>query len=147
MQKIHGYKKFLSSYHITSGKRFDGNSSPFSCQARLKSFVHAWAGIVGFFRSGPNAQIHLVASIVVLVLSVTLGISKWEAIAVVFCIVLVLLAEMFNTAIEKAMDFISMERHPDIRFIKDVAAGAVLISSIAASLVGAIVFIPKLISV
>ena len=51
---------------------------------------------------------------------------------------------MFNTCIEKAMNFISMEEHPEIRFIKDVAAGAVLIASATALIIGLLIFIPKI---
>jgi diacylglycerol kinase (ATP) len=125
-------------------KVFDSNAPSFSWKARLKSFVYAWEGIVSFFRWEHNAQIHLAATFLVLVLSVTLGLSKWEAIAVVFYIALVWITEMFNTAIEKAMDFISTEKHPQIKLIKDIAAGAVLIASAGAVLVGCFIFIPKL---
>jgi diacylglycerol kinase len=53
---------------------------------------------------------------------------------------------MVNTALEKTIDFISVEKHPQIKLIKDVAAGAVLIAAIAAVIVGCFIFIPKLIS-
>lgn len=123
---------------------FDSNASSFSWKARLKSFVYAWEGIVSFFRWEHNAQIHLGVTFLVLVLSVTLRVNKWEAIAVVFSIALVWIAEMFNTAIEKTIDFISTEKHPQIKLVKDIAAGAVLIAAIAAVIVGCFIFIPKL---
>jgi len=53
-------------------------------------------------------------------------------------------AELFNTAIERIMDFISGESHPGIKLIKDLAAGAVLLSAVTAFITGAIIFIPKL---
>jgi len=121
------------------------NTPCFSWKARLKSFVYAWKGIVSFFGREPNAQIHLAATVLVLVLSVTLGVNKWEIIAVVFSIAFVWIAEMFNTAIEKAMDFISIKKHPQIKLIKDISAGAVLIASIAAVIVGCLIFLPKLV--
>jgi len=126
-------------------KLFDSKVSSFSWKARLKSFVYAWEGIVSFFRWEHNAQIHLAITFLVLVLSVTLGVNKWEAIAVVFSVALVWTAEMINTAIEKMMDFISIEKHPQIKGIKDIAAGTVLIASVAAFIVGCFIFIPKLI--
>lgn len=52
-------------------------------------------------------------------------------------------AELFNTAIEKVMDFISTERLPQIKWIKDMAAAAVLITALAAVIIGALIFIPK----
>lgn len=129
----------------TNEKLFDSNAPVFSWKARLKSFVYAWDGIVSFFRWEHNAQVHLAITFLVLVLSVTLGVNKWEAIAVVFSIAFVWIAEMFNTAIEKAMDFITLEKHPQIKLIKDISAGAVLIAAIAAVIVGCFIFIPKLI--
>ncbi|MBO9683853.1 MAG: diacylglycerol kinase family protein [Flavisolibacter sp.] len=131
---------------IQGEKLFDSKAPAFSWKARLKSFVYAWEGIVSFFRGEPNAQIHLVVTFLVLVLSVTLGVNKWEAIAVVFSIAFVWVAEMINTAIEKTIDFISVEKHPQIKLIKDVAAGAVLIASLAAVVVGLFIFIPKLLA-
>jgi diacylglycerol kinase (ATP) len=131
---------------IEDEKLFDSTASSFSWKARLRSFVYAWEGIVSFFRWEHNAQIHLAITFLVLVLSVTLGVNKWEAIAVVFSIALVWITEMCNTAIEKTMDFISIEKHPQIKLIKDIAAGAVLVAAIAAIIVGCFIFIPKLIS-
>ncbi|HTM91112.1 MAG TPA: diacylglycerol kinase family protein [Flavisolibacter sp.] len=131
---------------ISNEKLFDSKAPSFSWKARLKSFVYAWEGIVSFFRWEHNAQIHLVITFLVLVLSVTLGVIKWEAIAVVFSIAFVWVAEMVNTAIEKTIDFVSMERDPQIKLIKDIAAGAVLIASLAAVVVGLFIFIPKLLA-
>jgi diacylglycerol kinase (ATP) len=130
---------------MAPNEKLCGSNAPsFSWRARLKSFVYAWEGILGFIRSEPNAQIHLVITLLVLVLSVTLGLNKWEAIAVIFSVTVVWIAEMFNTAIEKAMDFISIQRHPEIKLIKDISAGAVLIASVAAVIVAGFIFIPKL---
>jgi diacylglycerol kinase (ATP) len=129
---------------ISNEKLFDSKAPSFSCKARLKSFVCAWEGIVSFFRWEHNAQIHLAITFLVLVLSVTLGVNKWEAIAVVFSIAFVWVTEMINTAIEKTLDFISVQIHPQIKLIKDIAAGAVLIASVSAVIAGAFIFIPKL---
>ena len=125
-------------------KLFDSDASSFSWRARLKSFAYAWEGILSFFKCEHNAQIHLVITSFVLVLSVALGLNKWEAIAVVFSVAFVWITEMFNTAIEKTMDFITTQKHVQIKFIKDVSAGAVLIASVAAVIVGCFIFIPKL---
>jgi len=129
---------------VPNEKLYDSNAPLFSWKVRLKSFVYAWEGILSFFRFEPNAQIHLVITLLVLVLSVTLGLNKWEAIAVVFSVTLVWIAEMFNTAIEQTMDFISTQRHPEIKLIKDIAAGAVLIASATALIVAGFIFIPKI---
>jgi diacylglycerol kinase len=58
----------------------------------------------------------------------------------------VITAELFNTAIEKLVDLVSPDYNRQAGFIKDVAAGAVLVSAIIAALVGLFIFIPKLIA-
>jgi diacylglycerol kinase (ATP) len=115
----------------------------FSWKERGKSFVFAWAGIITFLRSEHNARLHLLATVATVALSASIGVSKAEAIVLILCMALVWITEIINTAIEKTMDFISLERHPGIRMIKDLAAGAVLVAAIASVLVGSIIFIPK----
>lgn len=115
-------------------------------EAKTEKFCLCMGGHVSFFRSEHNAQIHLAITFLVLVLSVTLGVNKWEAIAVVFSIAIVWVTEMVNTAIEKTIDFVSLEKHPQIKLVKDIAAGAVLIASVAAVIVGLFIFIPKLLA-
>jgi len=119
-------------------------SQEFSARARIRSFRFAWEGIVSFLHREHNAWLHFMATIVVFTLAGLVGVSKLELLALVFAIGFVWVAEMFNTCIERAMDFVSIHQHPEIKFIKDLAAGAVLIASITALAVGGIVFIPKL---
>ncbi|MBD0276616.1 MAG: diacylglycerol kinase family protein [Bacteroidota bacterium] len=116
----------------------------FSWRARLNSFRYAGQGLRALMRTEHNAWIHLVLTILVLVLSIVLKISRGEALALVIVIALVWMAELFNTAMEKIMDFISKEHHPHIQVIKDMAAAAVLIAAVAAVVVGCLIFIPKL---
>lgn len=115
----------------------------FSVTDRLKSFVYAWSGIRQVFRSEHNMWIHLSLAIISIALGIFLKISNAEWIALVIVIALVVIAELFNTAIEKTIDFISTERHPQIKQIKDIAAGAVLIAAAAAIIAGCFIFIPK----
>ena len=118
---------------------------PFSfIKARLKSFTYAWKGILQFFKTEKNAQVHLLAAVVVIAVSILLKISNTEAIAIVLAVAFVWVAEMINTTLEKTMDFISIEKNESIKMIKDLAAGAVLIASTAAVIIGSIIFIPKL---
>lgn len=116
----------------------------FSVKARLKSFVYAGNGIIQFFRTEHNAQIHLAVALMVTVFCIFLPVSTNEVFAIIFSIAFVWVTEMINTSIEKAMDFVSKEIHPSIKHVKDMAAGAVLIATIAAVIVGCIIFIPKL---
>ncbi|AEW01891.1 diacylglycerol kinase [Niastella koreensis] len=116
----------------------------FSIRARVRSFRYALEGIAAFFQSEHNAWLHFMATVAVITLATLVGVTKTEMLALVFAIGFVWVAEMFNTCIEKVMDFVSDQRHKDIKFIKDLAAGAVLVAAITALVVGAVVFIPKL---
>ncbi|MBS1917621.1 MAG: diacylglycerol kinase family protein [Bacteroidetes bacterium] len=118
-------------------------SEKFSIKKRIRSFRYAFSGIGKFLLSEHNARLHLAATILVLTVSLLLKISRIEMLAIVGMVALVWVAEMFNTCVEKIMDCISQERRNDIQFIKDVAAGAVLIASLAALITGLIIFIPK----
>jgi diacylglycerol kinase (ATP) len=115
----------------------------FSIQKRIKSFRYAFAGIGKFLVSEHNARLHLTATILVLTVSLLLKISPGEMLAIVGMVALVWVTEMFNTCVEKIMDCISLEKRSDIQFIKDVAAGAVLIASLAALVTALIIFIPR----
>ena len=116
----------------------------FSIRARVRSFRYALEGIAAFFQSEHNAWLHFMATVAVITLATLVGVTKTEMLALIFAIGFVWVAEMFNTCIEKVMDFISVQQHKDIKFIKDLAAGAVLVAAITALVVGAVVFIPKL---
>lgn len=113
-------------------------------KSRVNSFGFAARGILKFFQQEPNAWIHLLATIAVFTSSIYFGISGFELLALVIVTGLVWVAEIFNTVIERVMDFISPTYHSQVAFIKDLAAGAVLISAIVAAITGLIVFIPKI---
>jgi len=116
----------------------------FSLQSRLSSFGYAFNGLHAFFKQEPNAWIHLVATLAATGAGIYFKVSVIETVALVIVTGLVWIAEIFNTAIERIMDFISMEKSADIEFIKDLAACGVLLSAITAMATGAIIFIPKL---
>ncbi|SRR5450631_2986173 len=118
-------------------------SKKFSFAERIRSFRYAFAGIRKYMGSGHNAILHLAATIAVLIASLVLKVSAAEAGALTIAIGFVWVAEMFNTCVEKIMDFISLERDPRIQFIKDVSAGAVLVASITSFIIGLFIFIPK----
>jgi diacylglycerol kinase len=119
-------------------------NEPFSIKKRLKSFVYAFNGIKILIRDEHNARIHLLATIFVIVLGFYLNISTPEWIAVLFAIGFVFAMEMTNSAIENLCDFASPEKHETIKKVKDLAAGAVLLSAVSALIIGLIIFIPKI---
>ena len=109
-----------------------------------ESFACAFRGIAALLKSEVHARIHLVATVVVLALAWWLGISSGEWIAVILAIGLVWVAEALNTAIEYVADLAHPDEHPEVKKLKDLAAAAVLFASIAALIVGLIVFMPRL---
>ncbi len=115
----------------------------FSTSERLRSFVFAFAGIRYFFRREHNAWIHGVAAVLVLLTAFLMHVPPWEMIALLFCIALVLISEIFNTTIERTMDHLSPARHPEVKVIKDLAAASVLIAAFISLVTGLIIFIPK----
>lgn len=122
------------------------NAQPFSWKARGASFSFAFRGLVALFRTEHNARLHGGLTASALLLSILLHISKTEWLLLLIAMTLVWITEIMNTAIEKAMDFISKEKHPQIALVKDLAAAAVLLSAVAALIIGTIIFLPKIIS-
>jgi diacylglycerol kinase (ATP) len=115
-------------------------------QARLRSFVYAWRGIVALVRTQGNARIHLAATVVVGVLGLVLKISGGEWCLLALACGLVWAAEGFNAALEVLADRVSTERDEKIGRAKDLGAGAVLLAAIAAAIVGGLVFGPRLLA-
>ena len=107
---------------------------------RWSSFRCAIAGIILLVLRHNHARWHLLASIVVTVLGLSLGISRFEWLALVLAMALVWVAEALNTAIELTCDAITLERHSLIGQAKDVAAGGVLLAAVFAVMVGLLVF-------
>ena len=110
----------------------------------LWSFNYAIEGIIYALRTQRNMRLHMLAATVVLVAAVLLHVTRFELIALLFTICLVLVAELANTALEAAVD-VSVERYdPMAKVAKDVAAGAVLIASLNALAVGYLVFFSRI---
>ena len=122
------------------------NEKHFSVADRGRSFRFALDGIIAFFRNEHNALLHLLATVALVALVIFYPVSRTELVALIIVAGIVWMAELFNTAIEKLVDFVSVERHPSIKFIKDVSAAAVLVAALAALATGAIIFIPKIFS-
>jgi diacylglycerol kinase (ATP) len=95
-------------------------------------------------QSQHNAWIHVAATVVVLMASYLLGISRPEWCLIILACAAVWTAEALNTAFEHLADATTTEFHPIIGKAKDVAAGAVLITAIAAVVVGILIFWPHL---
>lgn len=112
----------------------------------FSTFKNAIEGCGYFFKNERNGRIQLVAAIITIGAAIWLKISCMEWIVLLLCIAAVFSLEMINSAMERLCDLVQPGFHPLVKIIKDVAAGAVLIAAIASVIVGAIVFVPKLIT-
>lgn len=112
--------------------------------ALVASFGYAFQGLWYLLRTQRNAQIHCLVGACAVALGAALRIERWEWLALVLTITLVLAAEGVNTAVEAAVDLTTTARHPLAKIAKDVAAGTVLLCAIASVLVGCLVFLPHL---
>lgn len=110
----------------------------------LKSFKYAFNGIFYAISSEVNMKFHMIAASAVVIGGFYFEVNSTEWMLLVAMIGLVLMAELINTSIERMSDNISKAQDEDIRRIKDMAAGAVLIISLSAAVIGLIVFIPKI---
>ncbi|WP_306822050.1 diacylglycerol kinase family protein [Mesobacillus foraminis] len=89
-------------------------------------------------------KIHLTMSVLVIILGLVLSIDQTEWMLIALAIGGVLSAELMNSAVEKAVDLYTRDFHPLAKMAKDMAAGAVLVISVAAMVIGLLIFIPKL---
>lgn len=106
----------------------------------IDSFNNAINGIIAAIKSERNMKIHVFAAIVVFILSLLFDISKTEFMIVCIAVSMVIVSELFNTAIEEIVDMITTGYHPKVKIIKDVAAGAVMASTFFAVIIGYFVF-------
>jgi diacylglycerol kinase (ATP) len=106
----------------------------------LQSFNYAFEGVIHVLRTQRNMRLHFAAATVVLVFAFSFDVSKFELIALLLAIAFVLIAEMVNTAVEATIDVATTSFDPLAKLAKDIAAGAVLIASTVALLVGYLVF-------
>ena len=107
------------------------------------SFRYALRGVRWMILHEPNMRFHVIAAAGVLVASALfrLPVEQWAA--VTFAITLVLLGEILNTAIEAVLDLVQPEHHELVQVVKDVAAGAVLVAAVGATVIAALVFVPR----
>ena len=112
----------------------------------LKSFYHALQGWGHLFREQPNAWVHLTISVCVVLAGFFFQLTNAEWLWIIIAIGSVFSAELMNSAIEETVNFISPGFDKKAGKIKDLAAGAVFVTAIAAAIIGVIIFVPKFIS-
>lgn len=111
---------------------------------QLKTFKYAFQGLKTFFRYDRKATIHLTAAILAVSTGFLLSITRSEWIFISFAIGFVFVCEIINTAIENLVDIVSPDFSVQAGRIKDLMAGAVLISSLTSLAIGLFVYLPYL---
>ncbi len=109
----------------------------------IDSFNYAFDGIVYALKTQRNMRLHFITTVVVLTLSLYLKLTKTEIIFLLVTIAFVIVTEMINTSIEAVVDLVTQEIHPMAAVAKNVAAGAVLVSSVLSLIVGYLILFPK----
>lgn len=110
----------------------------------INSFNNAVNGIISTIKSERNMTVHYIIGISVVFLSLFFNFTRIEFLILLLSTTLVVVMEMINTAIENTIDIITKDYHPSARLVKDIAAGAVLVSAINALIVGYLLFFDRL---
>lgn len=113
----------------------------------LKSFQYAFEGILSALKTERNLHVHVIMMTLVIIFGFIFKINVYEWIICIILFILVIAAEMFNTAIEATVDMAMPNLHPLAKKAKDVSAGAVLIIAFGAMIIGLIIFIPKILDI
>jgi diacylglycerol kinase len=112
-----------------------------------KSLKFAWHGLVYAFRYEKNFRIELFIAGGVIALAFFFGLTTLEKSILLSISALVLVMELANTALERVIDMLKPRVHPYARVVKDVMAGAVLLVSFIAVLIGVLIFLPYLLEI
>ena len=106
----------------------------------IDSFNYAVRGIIRVLKRERNMKIHFGLACLVLIAGLLFNISRLELSLLFITVTLVIFAEMINTAVEKLADLFTSKYHPQVEVVKDIAAGAVLITAINALIIGYMIF-------
>jgi len=137
-------KSALLIYNILRIEKRIMKNRGISFKRLIKSFGYAFHGVRLMIRQEQNAKIHLISVLLVGVAGFFFHLSLSEWLVVVIVSGGVFTAEAINTSIEALSDTIAPEYNKNIKQVKDFAAGAVLVASITAIIVGLIIFVPKI---
>jgi len=113
-------------------------------QAWSMTFKHAYDGCCYAFKTQRNFKIHIFLTFLAILAAILLNFSLLKFLLLSVGILFGLVVEMVNTAIEKTVDLVTDKYHPTAKIAKDVAAGAMLITSFGLLLLGILLFVPPL---
>ena len=119
--------------------------TPLKNKGFLAAFQNAFAGFRCALTTELNLRIHFIVAGLVILAGFIFGLSGLEWALILLMIAMVIVAELFNTAMEFTVDLANPEKHELARRAKDISAAAVLSTTLCAVLVGLILFLPKVI--
>lgn len=124
--------------------KLDQKNHKFDARNFFESYRFALSGIVLIIRNERNFRIQLCMTVIIVIFGIMLDITHFDWVALAMVTALVLISEAFNSVIEAVCDTVSQEYRVNIRYAKDVSAGAVLVSSSVSAVTGIIIFYPYL---
>lgn len=122
------------------------NRNTYPDKSLIGSFKYAFEGVFYALRHNQNLRIHFFVGALVVIASIFFRVTVFEKAVLGVMILLVISAEMINTAIEQMVDLISTEQRKEAKIAKDVSAGMVLCTVISAMIVGFLIFFPHIFS-
>jgi len=120
------------------------NSNQPPSQSWTAKFAAAFRGLIVGTRGESSFYIHGFFTLAVVIAAAVLGVSRLEWGLLILCITIVLVAEMFNSAIERLAQTLDPEPHPQVADALDVASAAVLLAAVGAAIVGVIVLATRI---
>jgi diacylglycerol kinase (ATP) len=134
-----GLRGLPGSRHMAASQQ---GATMFSLSTRHRSVLYAVRGLGFALKTQANFRIQVVAAMTCVILGVTWRVSADDWRWLVLAVAIVLITEAINTAVEHLCDVVQPEPHASVKAAKDVAAGAVLMASIASAVIGILVFWP-----
>lgn len=124
----------------------NSKNNPYKNRTFFDSFRYAFQGVYTVFQEERNMRFHVLATIAIILISLFLSLSKSEWLWILLVCFLVIVMEIWNTVIENTIDMVSPDYHPLAKKVKDMAASAVLFTSIFSVLIGAAILLPKVLT-
>jgi diacylglycerol kinase len=112
----------------------------------FKSTQYAWHGIVYVFRNEQNFRLQLLFAAVVIAAMFLLQLSRPEMVVIFLLIILVLILELLNSALEKFVDILKPRLHRQVETVKDIMAAMVLVASLGSIIIGVSIFWPYIVA-
>ncbi len=109
-------------------------------RSRLSGFKFAQEGILHSFRTQLHMRMHFIMLVLVLLAGLLFDLPPRDMIVLLFSATLVIVSEMFNTAIEILVNMVTEQYSPAAKVVKDIAAGAVLVAAMNALIAGVLIF-------